>query len=405
MTRQTAVDASRVIQRAIDGGGHVRLDPGTYLVRTLQLRSGMTLEIPEGTTLLAHPENNAFDLQEKLAYDPHADMETSDFAHGMFVGRHVEGVEIVGKGTIDMDRTVRWGPKPIALRHCHDVRIEGITIRNAPNYCVSLGACDGVTVNRVTIRDALSDGIDADSCRRVRIVDCDIESDDDAICVKTSLFLGEPRASEDIEVVRCTTRSGTNGFKIGTETSGAIRRVYVHDCEIDARPREGRDDKMAELHALHEAGGVSIQTVDGADVEDVTVENVRIQHARGPISLRRGTRGRGLVQPHAGLLRDVALRDIVATHTRGTSSITGVPGWPVQRVILERVRVEALGGGSHDGSPVPELADAYPQNTMFGELPAWGLYARHVEGLDLRDVEFRALTPDHREMIVLDDVK
>ena len=40
--------------------------------------------------------------------------------------------------------------------------------------------------------------------------------------------------------------------------------------------------------------GVSIQTVDGSDVEDVTIENVRILHARGPISVRRGARGRGV---------------------------------------------------------------------------------------------------------------
>jgi polygalacturonase len=401
---QTAIDATRAIQREIDGGGHVRLDPGTYVVRTLQLRSGLTLEIPAGTKLLAHPENNVFDLQEKLPYDPHADMETSDFAHGMLVGRNVDGVAIIGSGTIDMARTVRAGPKPIALRQCRDVRIEGITIRRSPNYCVSLGACDGVVVRGVTIRDALSDGIDPDSCRRVRIADCDVESDDDAICVKASLFLGSPRASEDIDVVRCRTRSGTNGFKIGTETSGAVRRVRVQDCDIDARPREARDGRMADLHDLHEAGGVSIYTVDGSDLEEVTIERVRIRDARGALSVRRGARGRGQATPRPGLLRDIVLRDIEVTNAREASSITGVADFPVQRVTLERVRADMLGGGSHDGSAVPELPDAYPQNTMFGTLPACGLYVRHVEGLTMRDVDLQTRSADSREMIVLDDV-
>jgi len=404
VTSQTATDQTREIQRAIDGGGHVRLDPGVHVVRTLQLRSGLVLEIPAGSTLLAHPENNAFDLQERLTYDPHADMETSDFAHGMLVGRQVDGVSIVGEGTIDMARSVRWGPKPIALRECRDVRIEGITIRRAPNYSVSLGACDGVTVQGVVIRDALSDGIDPDSCRRVRIVDCDIESDDDAICVKTSLFLGRPRASEDIEVLRCRTRSGTNGFKVGTETSGGIRRVRVRECEFDARPRDNRDERMAELHDLHEAGGVSIQTVDGADVEDVVVEHVKIAHARGPISVRRGARGRGQPVACAGVLRDITFSDVDVVSARDSSSIVGLPEAPIQRVRLERVRVESLGGGRHDGSPVPELPSAYPQNTMFGVLPAWGLYARHVEGLVMSELDFHVVDPETREMVVLDDV-
>jgi polygalacturonase len=404
MSGQTAIDATRMIQREIDGGGHVRLEAGTFVVRTLQLRSGLTLEIPEGTTLLAHPENNAFDLQEKLSYDPHADMETSDFAHGMLVGRGLDAVEIVGGGTIDMARRVRWGPKPIALRQCRDIRIDGITIRRSPNYCVSLGACDGAAVRNVLIRDSLSDGIDADSCHRVVVADCDIETDDDAICIKSSLFLGHPRSSEDIEVMRCRTRSGTNGFKIGTETSGAIRRVLVRDCEFDARPREGRDERMADLHGLHEAGGVSIYTVDGADVEDVVVERVRIAHARGAFSVRRGARGRGQPTPQPGHLRDVVLRDINVVNARDTSWIAGLPGAPVQRVTLERVRAEVLGGGRHDGRPVPELPTAYPQNTMFGVLPAWGLYARHVQGLALVEHDFRARSIDERAAIVTDDV-
>jgi polygalacturonase len=373
-------------------------------VRTLHLRSGVTLEIPADAALLAHRDNRVFDLQERLPWETHADVETSDFAHAVLAGRDLEHVAIIGAGAIRMDRTIRWGPKPIALRGCTDVRIAGIAIHGAPNYSVSLGACTDVVVAGITIRDALSDGVDPDSSRRVRIVDCDIESDDDAICLKSSLFMGEPRPCEDVEVLRCRTRSGTNGFKIGTETSGPVRRVRVADCTFDARPRDGRDPAMADLHDLHEAGGVSIQTVDGADVSDVLIERVRIEHARGPISVRRGARGRGQSEARPGVLRNVVLRDIEARCTRETASIAGVPGYPVEDVVLERVRIEADGGGTQVIDPVPEREDAYPQCTMFGPLPAWGLYARHVARLALRDVVCRAHEPDDREMIVLDDV-
>jgi polygalacturonase len=392
------------LQRLIDAGGHVVVPPGEHVVRTLHLRSGVTLEIPADARLLAHRDNRKFDLQERLPWETHADVETSDFAHAVLVGRDLGDVSIVGAGAIRMDRTIRWGPKPIALRGCVGVRIEGIALHGAPNYAVSLGDCTDVVVERVTIRDALSDGIDPDSCRQVRIVDCDVESDDDAICLKSSLFLGEPRPCEDVEVLRCRTRSGTNGFKIGTETSGPVRHVRVVDCTFDARPRDGRDPAMADLHDLHEAGGVSIQTVDGADVSDVVIERVRIAHARGPISVRRGARGRGQAEPHPGALRGVVLRDIEATEAREPSSIAGIPGHPVEDIVWEHVRVEANGGGEAMLDPVPELVDAYPQCTMFGRLPAWGLYARHVRGLALRDVEFTARMPDARDTVVFDDV-
>ena len=62
------------------------------------------------------------------------------------------------------------------------------------------------------------------------------------------------------------------------------------------------------------------------------------------------------------------------------------------------------GGGEHDGTPVPECPEAYPQNTMFGVLPAAALYARHVRGLRLDAVEFHTNEPDARKAIVLDDV-
>jgi len=400
----SSLETTERLQRMIEAGGHVVVPPGAHVVRTLHLRSGVTLEIPADVTLLAHRDNAAFDLQERLPWETHADVETSDFAHAVLAGRDLERVAIVGAGAIRMDRTVRWGPKPIALRGCTGVRVADIAIHGAPNYSLSLGACNDVVIERVTIRDALSDGIDSDSCRRVRIVDCDIESDDDAICLKSSLFMGRPLPCEDVEILRCRTRSGTNGFKIGTETSGPVRRVHVADCTFDARPRDRRDPRMADLHDLHEAGGVSIQTVDGADVTDVVVEHVRIQHARGPISVRRGARGRGQPEPRPGVLRRVVLRDIEAVETRETSSITGVPRFPVADVTLERVRVEALGGGEAMRDPVPECEDAYPQCTMFGSLPAWGLYARHVDGLALRSLECTARTADEREMIVLDDV-
>ncbi len=293
---ESSVRTTQRLQRMIDAGGHVVVPPGAHVVRTLHLRSGVTLEIPHDAILLAHRNNAAFDRQERLPWETHADVETSDFAHAVLAGRDLERVAIVGAGAIRMGRTIRWGPKPIALRGCADVRVAGIAIHGAPNYSVRLGTCTDVVVEGVTIRDALSDGIDPDSCRRVRIVDCDIESDDDAICLKSSLFMGKPLPCEDIEVLRCRTRSGTNGFKIGTETSGPVRRVHVADCTFDARPRAGRDLRMADLHDLHEAGGVSIQTVDGADVTDLVVERVRIEHARGPIAVRRGARA-GAVSP------------------------------------------------------------------------------------------------------------
>jgi polygalacturonase len=105
---ESSVRTTERLQRMIDAGGHVVVPPGAHVVRTLHLRSGVTFEIPHDATLLAHRNNAAFDRQERLPWETHADVETSDFAHAVLVGRDLEGVAIVGAGAIRMDRTIRW---------------------------------------------------------------------------------------------------------------------------------------------------------------------------------------------------------------------------------------------------------------------------------------------------------
>jgi len=212
---------TRAIQDAIDaahrlGGGIVRLPAGTWLSGTLHLRSRITLELGPGAVLLASPDDADFAAPEPLSFATGSDIETIDFANALLAGRNLERVALVGSGVIDMNRTRRGGPKPIALKRCRFVTLRDLTVLHAPNYCVSLGGCDDVLIEGVTIRDAYADGIDPDCCRRVRIVNCDVESDDDALCLKTSFLLGAPSVTEDVLVANCRLKSPSNCFKLGT---------------------------------------------------------------------------------------------------------------------------------------------------------------------------------------------
>jgi polygalacturonase len=404
-------DDTEALQRAIDSlrpGDVLRVSGGAFVSGTLHLRSEMTLEIDGSATLLGSRDARAFDPEATLPYDTHADFETSDFAHALLAGRDLGGIAIVGDGTIDLQREQRFGPKPIALSQCRDVVVRGVTIRRSPNYCVSMLACNDVLIEAVTIRLAYSDGIDPDSCSRVRIANCDIESDDDAICLKSSLALGRAIASSDVVVEACRMRSSSNGFKIGTETSGDIRGVRVSDCEIDGRRREGRAPRIAGAPDSDEGGGVSIESADGAVVEDVVVDRVRVSEAVAPVFVRLGARGWGQdpdLPARPGAVRGIEVRDLVASGSTGTSSITGLPGAPVGDVRLERVALGAIGGLTRRVTGrIPERARAYPQCIMFGVLPSWGLFARHVERLELDDVDARLTIPDARPWLVSADI-
>ena len=363
----------RAVIEASKLGATVLLPTGTYRVGTVPLRSDIRLVIETGATLLASRMIGDFLEHERLPYPTYADLETSDFRHGLLIGDGLHDVTITGDGTIDMQRDARFGPKPIALRRCTGVEISGITIRNSPNYCLSLGACDDVLVEGITIRDGFSDGIDPDSCRRVSIRDCDIESDDDALCIKSSLFLGEPRSCEDVVVRDCRLNSPSNGFKIGTETSGDVRHVDVRGCRIDGTPRTAADP--AGLVLAHEGGGIAIESVDGADVSDIRVSDTTIEACNVPIFIRLGARGRGQPVPVPGSIRNVTISGVSATGATDACTISGIPGHPVQVLTLEAVTVAGVPTAAPPAAPVPEREAEYPQAGMFGALPASSLYA------------------------------
>jgi hypothetical protein len=54
---------------------------------------------------------------------------------------------------------------------------------------------------------------------------------------------------------------------------------------------------------------------------------------------------------------------------------------------------------------VPENAANYPSCAMFGNLPAWGFYVRHAEGIQFENVRLAVTGQDFRPALVLDDVK
>jgi polygalacturonase len=398
-------DCTRAIQHAIvaahqRGGGVVQLLAGTWLAGTLQLRSHVTIDLAPGAVLLASPDDSDFAPPERLPFVSGSDRETIDFAHALLAGRDLERVAITGAGVIDLNRHRRFGPKPIALKRCRFVTVRGVTIVRSPNYCVSLGGCEDVLVDGVTIREAYADGIDPDCCRRVRIANCDIESDDDALCLKASFLLGARGATEDVVIANCRLRSPSNCFKLGTESTGDFRRIVLSNCVFSGLAPESRD-----VSAAAEGGGIAILTVDGGTIDGVMVSNVVMSDVPAPIFVRLGNRGRDQPRRTPGRLRNVSISGVLAMGATGTGSVAGLPERPVESITVENIRIGAAGGARRAGSlDVPEREAHYPEVTMYGALPAFGLYLRHARDVTLRNVELSVEQTDPRPAVVADDV-
>ena len=392
---------TRAIQSAIDAaaekGGTVYFPGGKYLSGTVRLKRFVTLFFDAGAVLLGSPDNSDYDPYERLSYDSCSDPETTYFNSALIRAEDAHNFAIMGRGIIDGNRRKRHGPKPIALKRCQQVSIRNITLQNAPNYNISMLGCDYVDIDGVTIFNGYADGIDLDCCRYVRISNCYIESWDDAIVPKASPSLGEVRPTEHLTVTNCVLTTASNALKFGTESSGDFKNIAFSNCTVFSSPGKwGRGP----------GSGVSLESVDGSNIDGVVVSNIVMVGVRAPIFIRLSDRGRCQPTPTPGTLQNISIANIVATGCTVTSSITGIPGHYIRNVTLQNIRISAAGGGeAMNLQQVPEVISKYPEENMFGPLPAYGLYCRHVRGLRIEGLNLQLEKPDSRPALITDDVE
>jgi hypothetical protein len=290
---------------------------------------------------------------------------------------------------------------------CKHVRVTGVTLRDSPGWVSHYLGCEDVLIEGVTIHshtNGNNDGIDIDSCRRVRIAHCNIDTGDDAICLKST----RATPCEHIVVTGCIIRSVWGALKIGTESAGDFRHIIFSDIII------------RETHG----GGLKMISMDGSWLENVTVSNVIMDRVSGPIFIRLGARLRqyhpqSVARP-PGLLRDITLRNITGTvweegyplygkwKRKAGIIVTGIPGHCIENLRLEGIRFRFPGGGSAADAArvdVPEEEAGYPEFPVFHPIPAWGLYLRHVRHPLLRDVEFELDSQDERPAMFAEDVE
>jgi len=409
------------IQNAVDaayaaGGGVVFFGPGEWLSGTIRLRSNVTLELAAGATLLG--STNLADYPEiRPEYRSYTDRYT---VRSLIYAENETNVGLRGKGKIDGQGSKFEGSlggyagrkeyyvRPYMIRFitCSDVTVEDLTLTNSAMWLQHYLACDRVRVDGITVFNHANynnDMIDIDGCRDVIISNCIGDTDDDAMTLKST----HGRPCENVTITNCILSSHCNALKFGTESIGGFKNITVSNIVI--APSKHREKLYGHLDGI---SGISLECVDGGTFEGVLIDNVRIVGPLVPLFMRLGGRGRvpvdGMEKPAAGVFRDVMISRVSAVCAGNIGcAISGIPEHYIEDVTLRDLRFEFPGGGTEEMSklPVEELADKYPECTMFGELPAYGIYARHVRGLTMDNVELRTQEKDARPAVVFEDVE
>ena len=393
-------------QVAAAGGGEVAVPQGVYRVTALTLKSGVTLRLDEGAVL--RPSRASADYgKEKL---PTVGAEGAT------------GIAVIGKGVIEGGGDCFYDetgealnvPRPhyvIHFKRCKGLRIEGVTLRHSMHWTCRLAECEDVVVRGLTIRNRsygaqhCTDGIDLVCCRHVLIEKCDIETGDDGICLKSELGKSVPTEKHpvmsDIVVRDCVIASTCNATKIGTETVGDIENVLFERITV-RKHREVTGKNPTPTGVCIAA--ISLQSNDGAKVRNIICRDYTIEDCYAPLFIQLQDRDSHR-ESDIGSLGDIVIERLTCARALAASQINVSAGGRIGNVTLSDFDVCTMETVSEMPGLPKRPTGKYPDAKNNGVMPAYGLFARDVDGLKRSGkMSFKDEGHSRREAVVLENV-
>jgi len=355
---------TQAIQGAIDDcaksrGGTVVVPPGVFLTGSIFLKQGVNLRVEKDGVLKGTQNTNDYPwINTRIA-----GLEMK-WPAALINADGLTGLQITGDGTIDGSGDRWWHdywtaraaesngvdphfkvgrPRLIHIIRSQKVLVQNLFLKDSAFWNLQLTYCDGVDVKHLTVREpekaASSDGIDVDSTKNVRISDCDIACDDDGICLKSGRDadgLRVNRITENVEIERCHVGHAGAMVAFGSETSGGIRHVKIHDCRAD--------DGCCDVVRFKTRMG------RGGTVEDVVYENIQAMNVRQVFNFNMDAfattwlpeqfREPPPADKGTPVFRNITVRNLKATNCVFAGHVVGLAESPIDGLKLENVEIQ-----------------------------------------------------------------
>lgn len=422
---QTAIDAAHE-----NGGGRVVIPEGQFVTGSIILKSNVEFHLEKKAVILGTTDPQHYKRfrwwkalvlangQENVALTGHGEIN----GQGRKLSLHIDSLFYAGEidsadyNFVEMRSKERLRPQLIEFADCQNVTVKNVLLTNAACWVQTYDKCVNVEIDSVRVRsDAYwnNDGMDISDCKNVRVTNCVIDSADDGICLKSHSY---DHYCDEVYIANCTVRSSASAIKFGTMSRGGFKNVTIEHIKVHNTFRSA----------------IAIESVDGGFLENIVINDIHAVNTGNAIFIRLGNRKRKKTEG-AGTLKNVLIKNVkvevaferpdYAYDIRGPelpffhnifpSSITGIPGHPVENVRLENIEIIYPGRGNKGLAyaplsrlnDIPEEEAAYPEFSMFGELPAWGFYVRHMDGITFKDIKLKIKSKDYRPAFVFDDVK
>ena len=443
-------DNAPFIQKAVDDAskskGIVVVSGGEFVTTTVFLKSDVTLFIQRGSALSANKTGEGYNHKGVLHCDSQNNVTLTGGGkvkgNGEYFGRkplldknvtqHSEYIDV-----IEMRRTARAQIRfaheskyggVIYIKDCKNFKADNFIIENSAHWSFRIENCDGVEIKNFVINNnrhvANADGFDIAGSSNVDISHCFVSTSDDGICIKNAIWLGCKGEMKNISVRDCEVISCANSFKIGTETTYDISDVTVEDCRF----------YMTDIYP-GTVSGIAVESADGSKIKNVNAKNIYMDRVTCPIFIRLCNRNRastvdsqsanavefGQKKKKAfsapkqqffqkGSICDISISDVKAENVEIPIILAGYrqgkKTFYPSNITLENIKLDyAPYKEVYDKRAfIPEYATVYPESWRFRNLPASGIWARHIKRLSVVNFECSPPRSTWKKETVMEDI-
>jgi len=293
------------------GGGHVVVPKGEWFTGPIHFQSNVDLHLEDGA-VVRFSDNPADYLP--AVFTTWEGVECYNYSPLVYA-YECKNIKISGTGTLKpkMDTWKAWYARPqahldaterlytwcstltplteryltdlkesnmrphlIQFNRCQNVVLENFHIRQSPFWTIHLYMCNEGIVRGLDVyaHGHNNDGIDIDMTSNVLVENCQFDQGDDAVVIKAGRNQDAwriNRPSENIVVRNCTIHDGHVLLGIGSEMSGGVRNVWLHDCQVNKRVMQGCYIKTNERR--------------GGFVKNIFFENIHLKAATSVLAI------------------------------------------------------------------------------------------------------------------------
>ena len=401
---------TKAIQKAIDecnslGGGKVIIDGGgIYVTGTIYLKSHVTLYIDNGTILQGSTNTSDYTTDtHHIMYRNETHMDRC-----LIYAENAESVAIEGYGTIDGNGFQKYfdevRPMLIRFKDCKKLHLNNISLINPAAWTSAWLYCEDISISGITIISRAhknGDGLDFDGCTNVRVTNCNFDNSDDSICLQASL---PNKPCKDVVISNCIFKTKWGGMRIGLLSRGNIESVTVTNC----------------IFKDIEDSGLKIQQMEGGEMKNMTFTNLVMNNVPRPIFMTFCSQRAAMNYPEGQYeplkrMHGMIFSNIIVDNTIGDKNsaffLTGMPDHRIEDILIKDVQFVISGGGTDKDAnkkvkeyTLETMKGHWPEFYSVGTLPAYGIYARHIDGLHLENISIKTRSKDERAPVILDDV-